>query len=140
MGLTERHWFENEDVPENYEWDLEDAVYDSYTNKKPENSVPMMKGKMTMIDREKVIKNNAIRGLRSAIEISGSMVHLRKEYAKAILDLLKEQEKAGTWKQIDDDTNIWSCSECDEPFILMDGTPIENKYYYCPQCGAKMRT
>lgn len=26
MGLTERHWFENEDVPENYEWALEDAL------------------------------------------------------------------------------------------------------------------
>lgn len=26
MGLTEWHWFENEDVPENYEWALEDAV------------------------------------------------------------------------------------------------------------------
>ncbi len=36
MGLTERHWFENEDVPENYEWTLEDAVYNSSTNKKPE--------------------------------------------------------------------------------------------------------
>lgn len=34
MGLTERHWFENEDTPENYEWDLEDAVYNSRTNKK----------------------------------------------------------------------------------------------------------
>ena len=29
MGLTERHWFEDEDVPENYEWTLEDAVYNS---------------------------------------------------------------------------------------------------------------
>lgn len=27
MGLTERHLFENEDVPENYEWNLEDAVW-----------------------------------------------------------------------------------------------------------------
>ena len=27
MGLTERHLFENEDVPENYEWALEDAVF-----------------------------------------------------------------------------------------------------------------
>ena len=34
MGLTERHLFENEDVPENYEWALEDAVYNSRTNKK----------------------------------------------------------------------------------------------------------
>jgi hypothetical protein len=38
MGLTEGHWFENEDVPENYEWALEDAVHNSRTNKKPEDS------------------------------------------------------------------------------------------------------
>jgi len=38
MGLTERHLFENEDVPENDEWALEDAVYNSRTNKKPEDS------------------------------------------------------------------------------------------------------
>lgn len=34
MGLTERHWFENDDVPENYEWVLEDAVHNSRTNDK----------------------------------------------------------------------------------------------------------
>lgn len=39
MGLTERHWFENEDVPENYEWDLEDAVYNSRTNKKHDDDI-----------------------------------------------------------------------------------------------------
>ena len=39
MGLTERHWFENEDVPENYEWALEDAVYNSRTSKKLEEQV-----------------------------------------------------------------------------------------------------
>lgn len=34
MGLTERHWFENEDVPENYEWALEDAAYSSHAKEK----------------------------------------------------------------------------------------------------------
>lgn len=34
MGLTERYWFEYEDIPENYEWALEDAVSNSRTNKK----------------------------------------------------------------------------------------------------------
>ena len=34
MGLTERYWFEYEDVPENYECALEDAVNNSRTNKK----------------------------------------------------------------------------------------------------------
>ena len=32
MGLTERHLFEDEDVPENDEWALEDAVYNSLEN------------------------------------------------------------------------------------------------------------
>lgn len=45
------------------------------------------------MEREKVIKDNAIRGLQSAIEISGELVHLRKEHAKAILALLNEQDK-----------------------------------------------
>jgi hypothetical protein len=39
MGLTERHWFENEDVPENYERDLEDAVYNSRANKKHDDDI-----------------------------------------------------------------------------------------------------
>ena len=39
MGLTERHWFENEDAPENYEWALEDAVYNSRTNKKHDDDI-----------------------------------------------------------------------------------------------------
>lgn len=41
---------------------------------------------------EEIIKDNAIRGLQNVIEISGALVHLRKEYAKVILELLKEQE------------------------------------------------
>ena len=49
-------------------------------------------GVKTMPDREKIIKDNAIRGLQNVIEISGALVHLRKEYAKVILELLKEQE------------------------------------------------
>lgn len=36
MGLTERHWFEDEDVPENYERALEDAI---------NNTVPVVRCK-----------------------------------------------------------------------------------------------
>lgn len=41
MGLTERHLFEYEDVPENYEWELEDAVYNSRINKKRDIVCPI---------------------------------------------------------------------------------------------------
>ena len=70
-----------------------------------------------MIDREKVIKDNAIRGLQSAIEISGALVHLRKEHAKAILELLKEQEA----KPVE---------VCGQMFTI--------KYGHCPKCGKGM--
>ena len=33
MGLTEIHWFENEDVPENYELTVEDAANDAKLKK-----------------------------------------------------------------------------------------------------------
>lgn len=33
----------------------------------------------------------------------------------------------------------WECSECGLKFYLADGgTPKENSYNYCPNCGARM--
>ncbi len=46
----------------------------------------------------------------------------------------------GRWEEIDDldfDT-LYRCSVCGEEFYLIDGTPEENQYRYCPSCGAKM--
>ena len=33
---------------------------------------------------------------------------------------------------------IYLCSECDEIWVLNDGTPKDNNMNYCPNCGAKM--
>ena len=30
------------------------------------------------------------------------------------------------------------CSECGEPWTLIDGNPAENNMRYCPACGARM--
>jgi len=78
------------------------------------------------VDREKVIKDNAIRGLQSAIEISGAMVHLRKEHAKAILALLKEQEaKERKWLQTIADNQIANAPN-DSPMSLDE--QLESEY------------
>ena len=52
----------------------------------------------------------------------------------------KQREK-GKWIEEDDgwDGVFWRCSECNEPFYLVDGTPVDNEYHYCPNCGADMR-
>ena len=34
--------------------------------------------------------------------------------------------------------NIWECSACREEFCVEDGTPEDNEYNYCPNCGALM--
>lgn len=34
--------------------------------------------------------------------------------------------------------DIYTCSHCYEPYIMIDGSPAENLYNYCPNCGTKM--
>lgn len=51
------------------------------------------------------------------------------------------EQNTGRWIEIDniDNYDTWRCSECDECFCLDEGTPQDNTYYYCPNCGAKMK-
>ena len=53
------------------------------------------------------------------------------------LPSVQPEQKPGRWIETDD-CDVWRCSECDEYFCLYEGTPQDNKYYYCPNCGAKM--
>lgn len=48
----------------------------------------------------------------------------------------------GRWEHNDDGygcENLWWCSACKKEFVLIAGTPCDNGYYYCPNCGADMR-
>ena len=50
-------------------------------------------------------------------------------------------ERTGHWIEKEDfngDT-YYDCSECGESFCLIDGTPTDNLYNFCPNCGADMR-
>ena len=33
---------------------------------------------------------------------------------------------------------IYRCSNCNDHFVFEEGTPTDNCYSYCPNCGAKM--
>lgn len=52
-----------------------------------------------------------------------------------------EERKTGRWIEQDDgwDGTYYECSECKEAFTLIDGTPSDNLYNFCPNCGADMR-
>lgn len=46
------------------------------------------------------------------------------------------------WIPCEDETgegsNTYKCSACGEIQMIIDGTPKENGWAYCPNCGAKM--
>lgn len=73
-----------------------------------------------------------------------------EKFADVILNLpeLKEKlEKAEKWDEIvkypclwsksDDDTGLWETS-CGNEYMLIEGTPKNNRMDYCPFCGRKL--
>lgn len=50
------------------------------------------------------------------------------------------EARHGKWIEQEDgfgDT-YYDCSCCGESFCLIEGTPADNMYNFCPNCGAKM--
>lgn len=54
---------------------------------------------------------------------------------------IEPERKKGEWIEQDDgwDGVYYECSVCKEAFTLIDGTPSDNLYNYCPNCGAYMK-
>ena len=50
------------------------------------------------------------------------------------------EDRKGKWieETMIDGEVAYRCSKCNELFILIEGTPTDNMYYYCPHCGAEM--
>ena len=42
------------------------------------------------------------------------------------------------WRLCDEEANVYYTS-CRNPHILIEGTPKENNYEYCPYCGKKIK-
>lgn len=42
------------------------------------------------------------------------------------------------WRLCDEDSNVYDTS-CRNPHILLEGTPIDNDYKFCPHCGKKIK-
>lgn len=52
----------------------------------------------------------------------------------------RTKPKTGKWIEVkgyDGDIH-YQCDQCGNEFILIDGTPKDNNYNYCPNCGSRM--
>ena len=52
---------------------------------------------------------------------------------------VQPKRKTGRWIYMKD-CEDWFCSNCKDIFMLLEGTPKDNDYNYCPNCGAKMES
>lgn len=67
-------------------------------------------------------------------------------YKSAIDEVIKtivadaQEVRRGRWMEHSDewDGGYYECSVCGEAFTFIEGTPKENLYNYCPNCGARM--
>ena len=57
-----------------------------------------------------------------------------------ILAIPSAEPKTGQWIEEDmfDGDVAYRCSECNELFWIESGTPKDNEYNFCPNCGARM--
>lgn len=59
-----------------------------------------------------------------------------ENYVPEILKALEKQEPKKWLFQFDINGDpIYMCENCKENFVLIDGTPKDNNYTYCPCCG-----
>lgn len=51
-----------------------------------------------------------------------------------------KEVKHGKWIEKEEDLgyDVYQCSVCKEEYCLETGSPQENNYDYCPNCGARM--
>ena len=62
------------------------------------------------------------------------------EIAMAI-DALEHKTKHGEWiEHFDGYETIYTCSQCKQDFVTIEGTPLDNMWNYCMNCGARIES
>lgn len=58
-----------------------------------------------------------------------------------IEDFPTEERPHGEWIDLSDgwQEGTFRCSSCQMEFVLLEGTPEDNEYNFCPNCGARMK-
>ena len=75
--------------------------------------------------------------------VNGTSKHAYQEHkcwVKAI-EIVKQgcvSDDVCEWRLCDEEANVYDTS-CRNPHILIEGTPKENNYEYCPYCGKKIK-
>ena len=95
---------------------------------------------------EKIIEKLEVAG-KTELIVQGGRCNgktLALGYTKGISDAIEIVKQGGVsddvceWRLCDEEANVYDTS-CRNPHILIEGTPKENNYEYCPYCGKKIK-
>ena len=64
--------------------------------------------------------------------------YVRLNEAIEIVKQGSASDDACEWRLCDEEANVYDTS-CRNPHILIEGTPQENNYEFCPYCGKKIK-
>ena len=67
-------------------------------------------------------------------------VEVIDEYIGELPSVNPQEQKTGHWIEKDgfDGDVYYDCSECGESWTTIEGTPWDNEWNYCPNCGCRM--
>lgn len=90
--------------------------------------------------REEAIKNLEMIGIAFVEPVTIEQRKLINDTFNIAIKALSKEPKSGKWIEQEgwDGDVYYECSMCGEAFCLIDGTPTDNMYNYCPNCGARM--
>lgn len=73
--------------------------------------------------------------IKKSIGVVNKILEIIKEFPSADV---KEVKRGGWVEDFMVGEGVYRCTNCDEKFVTLEGTPYDNRLFYCPFCGAKM--
>lgn len=90
-------------------------------------------------ERGRMTREEAVFYIKGLQKTYASMDKKVAEAVEVAIKALEQDQKQGKWIEREDPNGdiYYDCSECGESFVLIEGTPSENLYNYCPNCGSR---
>lgn len=92
-----------------------------------------------MID-EKVLIERLAERMKMNEMFRKSIINNGIVVALGIINDLAEEHNNGfcEWRMIDEEANVYDTT-CRNPHILLEGSPTDNNYEFCPYCGKEIK-
>ena len=128
-----KHSLENRDCicAGRYEYETIEILEKAFENSKPAYSVDEVIDELELIRAKKTCNK----------EKCDSKEICRICVVDDAIEIVKKDgvsDDVCEWRLCDEEENVYDTS-CRNPHILIEGTPKENNYEYCPYCGKKIK-